>query len=75
MTIGMRAAEAIKERARKNGSTLTSEFENLGLCRKVFGDWQKRGIDPSAYYLQQMALAGYDVIYILTGKENNNVTD
>ena len=70
-TIGQRAVLAIRERSNINGSTLTSEIERLNLCRKVFNDWDKRGRNPQAYFLQQMALAGYDVIYILTGVKDN----
>ena len=71
MTIGERAAHAIRERSNINGSTLTSEIEKLYLCRKVFNDWDTKGRNPSAYFLQQMALAGYDVIWILTGRTSD----
>ena len=67
MSIGERAAWAILEMAEQRNVTTEAECERLGTTRKTFGDWQKRGLSPSAYYLQQMALAGYDVVWILTG--------
>ena len=73
-TIGNRAYNEIRKRARKNGVSPYQEAEKIGILYSAFYDWGKNG-NPSAYYLQQMALAGYDVIYILTGKENKNVTD
>lgn len=71
MSIGKRAAYAIREAAEDRNVTIESECERLGTTRKTLGDWQKRGLSPSAYYLQQMALAGYDVIWILTGGNND----
>lgn len=70
MSIGERAAWAIREMAEKRNVTTEIECQRLGTTRKTFGDWQKRGLSPSAYYLQQMALAGYDVVWILTGGIN-----
>ena len=65
--IGRRAAQAIEERVEANGSTLTEELDALGLSRKIKDDWKKRNRSPCAYWLQQLALAGYDVVWILTG--------
>ena len=67
-TIGERAVEAIENSARENGRTIGEELILLGACFKTKGDWQYRGRNPQAYYLQQMALQGYDIYYILTGE-------
>ena len=67
-TIGERAAQAIEARAAENGTNIGDELELLGACRKTLGDWRSRDRNPQAYYLQQMALQGYDIYYILTGE-------
>ncbi len=67
MTIGERAVQAIRDRTKKNQTTQELECAKLGISSRVFFGWEKQGINPSAYFLQQMALAGYDVIWILTG--------
>ena len=67
-SIGERAAQAIEARAAANGTSLSAEMELLGVCRKTLGDWRSRGRNPQGYYLQQMALHGYDIYYILTGE-------
>lgn len=69
--IGERAAQAIRERAKLNGTKITSECENLDVTRKTLSVWTRSITDPNAYFLQQMALAGYDVIYILTGEKHD----
>ena len=73
--IAKRAAQAIRDRAKQNGTSVRSECEKLDISRRVYCRWNKEGSHPHSYFLQQMALAGYDVIYILTGKENKNVKD
>lgn len=70
--IGKRAAQAIRERAKKNGTKLEEESMKLYVSRKVMNDWERRNRNPSAYFLQQMALSGYDVYWVLTGLEGNN---
>ena len=74
-SIGERAAQAIRVQAAKKGIPIYEECENIGTSRKVYRDWNKMGRNPTAYFFQQMALAGYDIYWILTGKENKNVTD
>lgn len=70
-TIGNRAYKEIEKRARKNGIKPSSEAAKLGIHSGILSIWKRNG-NPSAYFLQQMALAGYDVIYILTGERSNN---
>lgn len=73
MTIGERAARAIKSRSKPR--KFVAELQKLDIEINAFYRWTRGECDPSAYYLRQMALAGYDVIYILTGKENLHVDD
>lgn len=70
--IGKRAAQAIRERAKQNGTKLEEESLKVYVSRKVMNDWEIQNRNPSAYFLQQMAFAGYDVFWILTGQEANN---
>lgn len=75
MTIGERAVKAIRERKKQNGTSLSVELKKLSATRQNYNRWEEKGGNPNAFFLQQMALAGYDIMWILTGKENNNVTD
>lgn len=68
-SIGERAYEAISLRCKQTGTKKGVEYDKLGISRRVICGWKKQNIDPSAYFLQQMALHGYDVYWILTGKE------
>ena len=68
--IGLRAVEAIEERAKKNGTRASKERQKLDVAASVYHAWKRRRFSPSAYYLRNMALAGYDVTYILTGVSN-----
>ena len=70
--IGKRAAQAIRKRSKENGTKLEEESMKVYVSRKVMNDWEVRNRNPSAFFLQQMALAGYDVFWILTGQVGNN---
>lgn len=70
MSIGKRTVELIKERAKKNGRSEKWELLTLEINETSFRDWEKERYDPSSYFLQKLALAGYDVMYILTGVKN-----
>lgn len=72
MTIGERAALAIREYAKSRGVRVSAVMAEMGLHRKTFGDWARRGRDPTACPLQQMALLGMDVMWILLGEEAGN---
>ena len=67
MTIGQRAAQLIKERAKKNNRMVEWELLLLEINEASFRDWQKGRYEPSAYFLQKLALDEYDVMYILVG--------
>lgn len=74
-TIGQRAAKAIRHRAMYEHSgrdrviTLKNELDRLNIPHDNYYDWKRGRSNPSAHYLGKMALAGYDVFWILTGKE------
>lgn len=68
MTIGERAAQAIHERSADTGISAAKIMENMGANRKTLGDWEKRNRNPCGYWLQQLALADYDIYWILTGR-------
>jgi hypothetical protein len=70
-SIGERAAEVIRDRAKQERTTIEAQCLKVNATRKAYHDWNKMGWNPTAYFLQQMALAGYDVIYILTGEKKN----
>lgn len=70
MTVGQRAAMAIKRRAASVGVSPEKIMIDMGSCRKTLNDWDRRDLNPSAYWLQQLALNGYDVYWILTGEES-----
>lgn len=70
-TIGKRAAHAIRQRAREKHIPHWQESASLGIHQTTMEGWERRKYCPSAYWLQQLALAGYDVVWILTGEEKN----
>ena len=73
--IGRRAAEAIRRTANENGTSYGFELDCAGVSREQLYQWEHGKCDPTGILLQRMALAGYDVHYILTGKEYKNVND
>ena len=72
MTIGQRAAQAVKERAEEKGVDIKCEAEGLKTSQFTVRDW-KYGKIPGGYILAEMCRQGYDVIYILTGIKNGGV--
>lgn len=61
--IGVRAFELINERG-----GITQEMHRLGMHRNKAYEWAN-GKVPSGRALQAMCLAGYDIVYILTGRK------
>ena len=66
------------------GNRLREERERLGLTQPVFAelagakkrtliDWEKDVSSPTAVQLAQLAAAGADVLYILTGQRSQPV--
>lgn len=73
MTIGQRAALAIKRRVRFG--KVKPELDRLTIPTGSYERWKLGKGDPQSYWLQQMALAGYDVHWILTGETKNPMKD
>lgn len=65
--IGTRAAEAIEERAKRDGTKVSEECERAGISRQVYRAWKIKRNLPGGYLLRRMLQAGYDVDYILLG--------
>ena len=63
-----RAVYAIETRHEALGVSIDEVMQEIGLIRMNYYKWKYHEHTPSIYALQQMALAGYDVLYILTGK-------
>ena len=69
-TIGQRAAWAIDERCLKNRGSKAQEYGKVDVTYLTMSNWRKGKTDPRGYHLQQMALQGYDIFWILTGVRN-----
>ena len=72
LTIGQRAARLIDGRSWDTKLPVTTLMEMLGTNRQVYYNWRNGKEDPSAKLLAKMALAGYDVLWVLTGTERRN---
>ena len=67
--IGVRAMKAIYNRISSEKSLEDLLFD-LELNRATLWQWEKNNHTPNGHTLRKMALAGYDVVYILTGERN-----
>ena len=68
-TVALRAVQLIERRAKAEGAPVPALLRRIGLCRELFWQWKHQNKDGiSSRYLEQMALDGYDVVYILTGR-------
>lgn len=65
--IGTRAMKEIYNRQDSEHDLNDLCFE-IDITRATLGNYKKRKSIPSGSVLRRMALAGYDVIYILTGE-------
>lgn len=64
--MGLRAAELMLQR----DAGIQEQLEQMGLGKNLFNYWGNGGGAPSAMVLQEMEKAGYDVMYILTGRKS-----
>ncbi len=71
-TVGTRAIEAMEERARIENVTIEKIMKKLCISIQTLTHWKKGG-QPCAYFLQQFALNGYDIDYILTGESKQKL--
>lgn len=62
-----RAVELINQRCAQKECTLGEVLEEANIPFSTFNGWQKGLYNPTAPSLECMALAGYDVHFILTG--------
>lgn len=68
--IGIRAAREIVNR-QDSDHALSDILDEIQINRQRLWYYQKDKADPSAYTLRAMALAGYDIYYILTGERKD----
>jgi hypothetical protein len=66
ISIGQRAAAEILDRAMDK--PVRSMMKAIGIRWQCWYEWNE-GVCPATFALQKLALAGYDVQYILTGKK------
>ena len=64
--MGLRAAELMLQR----NAGIQEQLEQMDLGKNLFNYWGNGGGAPSAMVLQKMEKAGYDVMYIITGKKS-----
>ena len=67
--ISIRAVQQIEQRAKEQSVPVPALLRRIEAYREIFWRWKRDKNDISAHYLRKMALDGYDVIYILTGKK------
>ena len=72
MTIGQRAAKAIKERAWANDTNFKDECSFVDCSDAQFRAWARGKANPCARVLAEMYKQGYDIPYILTGERKDN---
>lgn len=72
-TIGKRAAWALDERCVQTRVRKKVEYEKLCLDYSLVSNWRQGACNPDAFALQQMALNGYDVFWILTGRKSDEI--
>ena len=72
MTIGQRAAMAIKERAWANDTIFDNECKKLGCSDAQRRAWARGKANPCARVIAEMFKQGYDIPYILTGERKGD---
>ena len=66
-SVSERASLEILRRAGCEKSALLQELEKIQVSERLFHRWLSTPGFPGSYFLREMALAGYDIDYILTG--------
>lgn len=69
MTIGQRTAQAIREKAMANGTTIRNECEKLQITENTRLSWNRGKGNPGSIILAELYRNGYDIGYILTGEK------
>lgn len=70
-TIGKRAAFAIDQRKVHKRIKKRDVYAEIDATYITVSNWRCGNTDPKGYHLQQMAFAGYDVMWILTGRKSD----
>ena len=70
MTVGQRAVLAIQRRVRHG--RVKPELDRLTIPQSSYHRWKSGEQSPQWFWLQQLALAGYDVHWILTGQVSDH---
>ena len=68
MEHGKRAFQAVKDMAKRNGTSFREECEKLGTTVQTVRYWKRNKSYIASIFLEQMHRNGYDIIYILTGE-------
>ena len=71
-SISERAALEIIRRSRSEKKSLRYELDKIQVSERLCYRWLSVPGCPSSYFLREMALAGYDIDYILTGVRNRH---
>jgi transcriptional regulator with XRE-family HTH domain len=66
-----RAVALINQRCAQKNCTLREVLEEANIPFSTYNGWQKGLYNPTAPSLECMALAGYDVLWILLGGEGD----
>lgn len=66
-SISERAALEIIRRSRSEKKSLRYELDKIQVSERLLYRWLSVPGCPSSYFLREMALAGYDIDFILTG--------
>lgn len=66
-SIAERAVCEIVRKTRNDNKNLKKELQFLGISKTLYFKWNRSENEPQSYFIAEMAKAGYDVIYILTG--------
>lgn len=66
--IAKRAAAVLLEREAQTGVSTRQQLEGMGMSRQALYQWGHASQLPGGDALSRMAHAGYDVMYVLTGR-------
>lgn len=59
------------DRAKQDGRTFPEELDRIGIPYRTVNFWKNGKSSPNAMWLELLYYAGYDVVWILTGENEN----
>jgi transcriptional regulator with XRE-family HTH domain len=62
--------ERLREERQRRGLSQPALGEIAGAAKRTVIDWEKGASSPSAVQLSALAAAGFDVLYVITGEHN-----